>query len=1112
MSTLIRLAGLALTGLCISLAFAAPEAATPKAGGQTAILFLSTEPQLDKDYAAQLTQEGFSFTTAGLYTPLSPAFIKKFNMFVIDRLPGQGDEYGLFGQHMLPYWANMQVVWQCVQDGAGLLVYTNLADGGGDLAAGWNLAMKPYGIHLEQTCVLDRSLSFSKWMAYGENAYAWTENIARHPATEGVKRVYYPTANTRWDDCYTAPPLVCDANWTAIVQAMPGARTATLVDHSWIYEPETPHTPVLAAVRAVGKGRLGVLSINPAYTHRLGNLKLANNGYGEMSYGPIDGIILKKGDGTIPSDTGKLVSQLYTWLAVGSTAAHFGGYHTGDPVETVSTPQTEEEKAFNPVLDVDTMQMPKSWRHGPTPVDRGDTRYYPELSDPLVTGELHYFKGLVGAHSAFSDGQGSVDDFAAEAKKAGYSVIVFAENFEKLSHADFDKLLAACEKNSNDDFVCLPGIDIMDPDNNHFLIVAPPYYPRAGWLTPDGNRLAKTQMINLLYADHMVVAHKPESCPLPQERLKHFQGLSVYTYRAGKLVDDSLHAYAWQVINGANPHPVAVHEVFSPAEISTAAKTGFQQLMPSDTVRHAAGYFRHGIGHFFESPARYLISEGPIVTDFVINPKDCGPEAEGRMQFRVDVGVKSDVPLASVTLYDGFTVLRRWLPTGTEFQARADFRHSRQYSFYVIAEDSKGRRVITNSMRTVAEVYHERCGDRQNWLGHVANCYTGTDLPHPHQLDIGMPIKGTAEGSAIFTDVPGTCMAVKLNFPFTSNDVVLTEAILDEKYVTALFNDVGYDAMPSQASKPSSVYQGRVRNFAFAPGKDNKVYPNLVEIDLTLKRDVEPVDPNGLFPAFGRLLDNKYAWYDHTGKLVSGEIGAKDTLDVPVGGYAGGYVMLSEGLRVVNGRFGLAPTKDSPTLLPAGTQFHARLLVPASAMPWLGSKGSSFADPEKWLSAMGFADKAPFTLRLTRGKLEALRYLAEIRPEHFGTAGEVVGNADLPYWVPLHLTGMNANWPAGMWREDGSIRYSSVFEGAAYPRLDVSKKGKFYAGHLLTAGNPDLVLSIIKWDAQTIKVEVHNPTNAQIDTTIATPREITTLKSLTRAVSVPAGSTIYVTE
>ena len=1076
-------------------------------GGPVALLYLSSSPQMDAAYTAQLTQEGFTWTGATYYEPLTMEFLRKFNVVIIDCLPIAGEEYNTFGQHMLHYWANMKKVEQCVQEGAGLLVYTNLADNGGGLAAGWNGEMKRWGIQLQQACVLDRSLAFSKWVAYGENAYAWTENLMPHPVTEGLKRVYYPTANARWDDCYTAPPLLCDNNWTALVKAMPGARVATLVDDYWVYEPDQKGEPVLAAVRPVGKGRLGVLSINPTYTHRLGYTKLANNNYGEMSFGQIDGIILKQGNGAVPSDTGALVSRLYAWLAGDSGPAGFGGYKTGDPLGIEALPPTEDEKAFSPVLDPDTMRMPLSWRHRPASVKVGDKQYYPEVSDPLVTGELQFFTALVGVHSAFSDGQGSVQEYAAAAKQAGYSVVVFAENFEQLSPAAWDKLVADCARAGGEDFVCLPGFDIMDVDNNHYLLVAPPYYPRASWLSADGKRLVKVQMINLLYANHLVIAHRAETSPLPQERLKHFQGLSVYTYRNGRLVDESINAYAWQVTAASNPHPVSVHEVFSPAEVAGAATTGFQQLLPSDTVPHAAGYFRAGLCHYFDSPARYLISEGPIVYNWVINPKDYGPAEEGRMHFRVDIGVRSEAPLASVTLYDGFTPVRQWLPTGNDFQTRVDFQHGRQYDLFLIAVDTKGRRVLTSSMRTVTEMHHFRCGDRQNWLGFVGAYYTGLNLPN--NMDITMPVQGTAEGSAIFTNVRGTCMAGKLNFPFTSVDVVLTEDILNEKYVDALREDVGADAMPSKASKASSVYEGLMRHYSFPAGAGRTGYPLILEFDLRLKRDVQPVDPRGLFPAWGELRDQQYAWYDKAGKLVSGTLKADEVRDIPVGGYAGGYVALSEGLRVDHGRIGLAPPADAPTTRPGGTRLAARLLAVGSPNPaTAASKG--LEDPAMWLKAMGFAGKPPYQLRLTRGKLEGVRFMAEITPQGGGAAGEVAATADLPFWVPLHLTGLNPRWPVGLWREDGTLSYTGVFEGSAWPRLDVGKQGKFYGGNLLTADNPDLALEVVKWDKDYLKIEVHNPTATPIVATVSTPREITTRRSYTRKVTVPAGTTIYV--
>jgi len=73
---------------------------------------------------------------------------------------------------MIAFRANMKRVWECVDQGAGALVYPNLADNGGGLCLGWNNEMKPFGIQVQQACVCDRSLGFSTWRAYGENYYA----------------------------------------------------------------------------------------------------------------------------------------------------------------------------------------------------------------------------------------------------------------------------------------------------------------------------------------------------------------------------------------------------------------------------------------------------------------------------------------------------------------------------------------------------------------------------------------------------------------------------------------------------------------------------------------------------------------------------------------------------------------------------------------------------------------------------------------------------------------------------------------------------------------------------------------------------------------------------
>jgi len=1092
----------------------------PKTGGSgggpvTMLFFSAPGSEPDKVYVKELADQGYVVTTANFYEPLKYEFFKQFNLIVMDALPPAGQQWETFGQKMIYYRTNHEHVVRCLNEGAGLLVYAYTAGGGG--FGGWNDEMQPFGVQIIRGTIRDPQRGFAKWQAYGENMYSWTEALEKHPVTAGLKRIYYPSANLRWDEFYTAPPLILDKNWTPLVKAMPGAHAEREAGNKWSMAHDEPKELVLAAVRAVGKGRLGVVSCEPAYIHQFPYLK--SNTVGELSYAPktgIDGAILKNGDGTVKSDTGALISNLYACLGANSTAGGLGGFKPGSNLASYKEPLivSPEEKNFTRVIDWDHPPTPPSWRHRATLVTQDGVTYAPEVSDPLVHGEIKYFKALVGAHTALSDGKGTVAEFAAAARKAGYSLICFAEAFEALSAANFSKLQSDCKANTTDDFACLPGYDIMDRDGNHLIVIAAPEYPHSAWLTPDGKRVEQVQMLNLGYYNHKVVAHKPVSSKvLPFERLKHFQGLSVYTYRNGKLVDDSLKAYAWESENGSTPQPIVVHEVLSPAEVERAATTGFQQVMPADTLANAVSYFRIGLSTFFEAPPRYLISEGPVIDRWVVaGSKDVGPgdpvqqAKENRQHFRIVIGAHSDVPLKEVTLFDGPTPVRHWLPTGNEFAASADFQHSHQYGLYVIVEDSKGRRAISSPVRTVADRYEFRCSDRQNWIGHTGWHYPGTNLPE--HLEIAMPIKGTDEGSAILTNTRGTVMAVKLNFPLTSNDVVLTEALLDDVYTNALWDDIGYDAKPSWASKPSTVYGGRLRHWNFTPGIEGKAYVTLIEIELKLKRDVEPVANRPLWPAFSGLREKKFCRLGPDGKLVVGDI--KEDLDVTPGTLAGGFIGMSPGLRVASGMFGMTMPTPSGTTIPAGTPITARFLIAGAARSFGAPKTPGFdSDAEGYLRAMGFAGPTPYSIELSRGKLNKIEFIADVTPDRGGAAGYVAKAAQIPYWVPLGLHGLNPNWVAGIWQEGQAIRYAGVFEKAAWPRLDVSRGSKFYAGNLLTADNVDLVLEPIVWTKDRIKVEVHNPTSAPIVATVSSPKEIEGFRPLSAKATVPAGSTVY---
>lgn len=1108
---------LALAAACLLFGAARALGALPdahtggKAGGPLSILFLCDSPQMDPQYAKELTAAGFTYALRDYHQALTYAGMQRFNLVVIDKLPRLGAEYMIFGQKNVPVLANLQLAWRFAEDGGGVLVYTNQTDGGGGLAGGWNNVMRRWDIQMLQACVRDHATAGTTFRVYGDNYYCWTEAVTAHPATDGVKRCYYPSVNGRFDDCYNAPPLLCGKAWTPLVQGMPTATVITEVDRTEVEETEHKADTTLVAVRQVGKGRLGVFSINPAYTHQLGYTLNGKNS--ECNYGPIDGIILAKGEKGVPSDTGKLLLNCYRWLAEPSAARGFGGYRQGDPVEQAPVAPIPAVVNFQAKYDPDTVPMAPAWRNRVELVQRDGSWYVVDVPDPMMTGDLRFFKGLIGVHSAASDGKGSVAEYVAAAQKAGYAMIGFTESFPTLTPEKWAKLVTDCARYTTADFYCLPGIDVQDPAGNHMLLAGVQTLPKRSWLTADGTRVVQIAYLNWLMAGHTLIAHRTMAGPLPYERLKHFQALTVFTYRGDKLEEDATPAYNWQQQNGSSPHPVVVHEVFSPAEVAVAARTGYQQMLPADTIEHAVGYFRAGMGLYYDGPSRFILSEGPVITDFTVNARDIGPAQMNREQYRISIAVTSDVPLKDVVLHDSGTVVRRWLPNTPTFQAAVDFHHSMQRALYLTVEDARGRKALTASIRNVARRYVTRCTDRQNWMGDAGFIYTGTFLPpRMGSFDLKMPVKGTPEASTLMPDVPGTNMAPKLNFPFVSNQLVLTEARVNEKYITALFDKgttkIGFDATPSQASEPSTVYDAKLRYWNFTPATGRRDAIILVEMAITLKRDVEPVNPAGLFPSFGPIFGTAY-WWMQDGKPVTGTLG-QTPVDIPVGGMAGGVIALTPGLRVVNGEFGLAAPAEQPTVLKKGTRYLARFLF-HGPLNWQVRDIFTFdTDTAAWMRAIGVAGDTPYTLAFTRGAAEKATFFVPVATTQYGAAGTVATPATIPFPVSLRVSPVNPRWPAGSWRADGMLDYAGVFEGTAWPQLDVAKPGAFYAGNLVTADSEALVLEIVKWTPDLITLEAHNPTDAPITTTVRTPAEITNLCAIRRQITVPAGSSMRV--
>ncbi len=423
------------------------------------MLFLWRNMKMDAQYVAELQKAGITVTQRGLTEAISLPEFKSYNVVVIPDFLALDEAFTVYGVDVPTWWdVTLPNLRAYVQQGGGLLVASFFNGGGEGLATAYNRMLMPWGAGFKAMQVIDPghiALVDPKVTDCKEHPgasvkdgtfYCWTEQLAQHPATKGIKRIYYPVCNMRWDDCYTTPPIILyDKAWTPLVRAMANSGVYDAkTDKSYQWGDTLGNNDVIAAARTLGKGRLALWSIDSYYTFFRPYTKDAS--CGENHHGPIDGILLQKGDGKVPADDGQLLLNLYHWLAEPGKAAGYGG-PTPPPLPAPPAP----EKSVTAVVNWDTLQMPPPGATAPLPAVINGQTYYDEQPDATIKGDLHYFKALVGVHTAFSDGKGTVADYVAAAKKAGYSLIAFTEQFESLGQKNWDKLVEQCTEHQQRD-------------------------------------------------------------------------------------------------------------------------------------------------------------------------------------------------------------------------------------------------------------------------------------------------------------------------------------------------------------------------------------------------------------------------------------------------------------------------------------------------------------------------------------------------------------------------------------------------------------------------------------------------------------------------------------
>jgi len=207
-----------------------------------------------------------------------------------------------------------------------------------------NLILKGLGVEMLHEGVFDAKRQFTARMAahVGPEGFFWTENItAGHPVTEGVRRLCLPEHHSGQNPGVVA--LKLSTEWKVLARGEKEAQSYRVtVDRMTDYKDVGTYksAPPVAAARTFGKGRVVAFSVPDRCVH--------------LNYG-VPGwnmIVETVGDasGKRPSDSAKLVLNAIRWLAdANRDNPRIGTFEYKGPMQ-VQFPKSVEydSRRFNP--------------------------------------------------------------------------------------------------------------------------------------------------------------------------------------------------------------------------------------------------------------------------------------------------------------------------------------------------------------------------------------------------------------------------------------------------------------------------------------------------------------------------------------------------------------------------------------------------------------------------------------------------------------------------------------------------------------------------------------------------------------------------------------------
>lgn len=667
--------------------------------------------ELDFDYLRRLKRAGFTVDYTDSWRDFSWERIRKFNAIMLFSFPhgGEGKALGLTGRPSggPDFRATMELVDRYLEAGGGVLVCVHREGQGPQMYRTVRRGLQRFGADVPMELIRANPGDVRKQERLNGFPFFYTENVEPSPVSEGVEGVWWPN-HRRGFGAYNrfSGPLVVDENWEVVLRAPAGSVTYPFVSgredqlaaEDRITDPlqrrEGVEEPPIFAIRERGPGRLALFHCHPIFHVWSGTSWFHNEA------------LLGKGLDRRGSDFGKLLRNTFRWLAAPSMeSGKIGGA------------EVAEERLVPRVL---TDWGRNRWGD---PADPPRVEMDPEAPSREVT----LYRGLIGARTALSGGEGGVEDYARAAREAGLDFVVFLEEFSELTEEELGELSRECEEQSTGEVELIPGYRMRTNLGNRMCFFGDePLYPGPQVLsrrvedaymlqgeTEEGEfTYRKNAALNFMIQNFMGGRREvlnnigffdfrraARRGGVSMQHCRLFGAAAVVFYEDGELVEDVTEQYLTTNAGTMPCVPLAVNLVDSPEALTKAVDDG--DAMTVVGARDLSRVMRDGLhknNQFQSLPVS--VSSGPMIRNWPHTDRSVvyGNErfVNGLGLMDSDLRVTSEVGLREVAIYDGNDLYRRFLPGGAkEFHRRLYLSALLQKNLSVVATDTEGGKAVS---------------------------------------------------------------------------------------------------------------------------------------------------------------------------------------------------------------------------------------------------------------------------------------------------------------------------------------------------------------------------------------------------------------------------------